>query len=62
MCLGLKRYYGLYILDYEPIGCGVIGRSKLLYNRTLCECHVVLVGREDAVGVLLCGLLDKTEQ
>ena len=40
----------------------MVGRSKLLDDRPLREGHVVLVGRENLVGVLVGGLLDHIEK
>ena len=62
MCLCLQRDYTLHFLHLIVVGLGMCGRCKELHLGTLAECHVVLVGRQDAVGVLLCGLLDHLEQ
>ena len=37
-------------------------RCELLHNRTLRESHIVFVCRENLVRVLLCCLLDHSEQ
>ena len=62
MSLGLQRNHALDILHLEEIACSLVGRSKLLDDRTLREGHVVLVGRENLVGVLVGGLLDHIEK
>ena len=38
------------------------GGSKLFHHGALCKSHIVLVGREDTVGILLSGLLDHLEE
>ena len=58
MGLSLQRDDALNVLHAEPVGSRLVGRSKLLHHGTLCKGHVVLVGRQDLVGVLLCGFLN----
>ena len=62
MGLSLQRDDTLDILHLEEIAGSLVGWSKLLDNRTLRESHVVLVGRENLVRVLLSGLLDHAEK
>ena len=62
MSLSLQRDDTLDILHLEEIAGSLIGWSKLLDNRTLRESHVVLVGRENLVRVLVGGLLDHAEE
>ena len=56
--LSFQRDDTLDILDAEIIARRLVGRSKLLYNRTLGKSYIVLVGRKNLVGVFLRGLLD----
>ena len=62
MGLCLQRDHTLDILDAEPVAGALIGRSELLNNRTLCEGYIILIGRENLVGVLLSGLLNHGEE
>ena len=62
MSLSLQRDDTLDILHLEEIAGSLIGWSKLLDDRTLRESHVVLVGRENLVRVLVGGLLDHAEE
>ena len=62
MCLRLQRDNALHLLHLIVVGLGMGGRRKEFHLGTLAERHVVLVGREYAVGVLLSGLLDHLEQ
>ena len=62
MGLGLQRDNALHLLHLIVVGFGMGGRREEFHLGTLAECHVVLVGREYAVGVFLCGLLDHLEQ
>ena len=52
----------LDVLHLEEIAGSLVSRSKLLDDRTLRESHIVLVGREDLVRVLIGGLLDHAEK
>ena len=62
MSLSLQRNDTLDILHLEEIAGSLIGWSKLLDDRTLRESHIVLIGRENLVRVLLSGLLDHAEK
>ena len=62
MSLRLQRNHTLDVLHLEVIGLRVIGRSKLLDYRTFGKRHVVLVGRDYLVRILLCSLLDHLEE
>ena len=62
MSLCLQRDNTLDILHLEEIAGSLIGWSKLLDDRTLRECHIILIGRENLVRVLLSGLLDHAEK
>ena len=62
MSLSLERDNALDVLHLEIVACRLVLRCELLHNRTLCESHVVLVSRENLVGVLLSGLLDHSEK
>ena len=62
MGLSLQRDNTLDILHLEEIAGRLIGWSKLLDNRTLRESHIILIGRENLVRVLLSGLLDHAEK
>ena len=52
----------LDVLHLEEIAGSLVSRSKLLDDRTLRESHIVLVGRENLVRVLIGGLLDHAEK
>ena len=62
MGLSLQRDDTLDILHLEEIAGSLIYWSKLLDNRTLRESHIILIGRENLVRVLLSGLLDHAEK
>ena len=62
MGLSLQRDDTLDILHLEEIAGSRIGWSKLLDNRTLRESHIILIGRENLVRVLVGGLLDHAEK
>ena len=62
MGLSLQRDDTLDILHLEEIASSLIGWSKLLDNRTLRESHIILIGRENLVRILLSGLLDHAEK
>ena len=62
MCLSLQRDDTLDILYLEPVASALVFRGKLLNDRTLCKSHVVLIGRENLVGVLLSGFLDHRKE
>ena len=62
MGLSLQRDNTLYILHLEEIAGSLIGWSKLLDNRTLRESHIILIGRENLVRILVGGLLDHVEE
>ena len=40
----------------------MVSGCELLYYRTFCECHIVFVGRDDFVRILLCGLFYHLEE
>ena len=52
----------LDVLHLEEIAGSLVSRSKLLDDRTLRESHIILVGRENLVRVLIGGLLDHAEK
>ena len=60
--LGLERDDGLYVFDFKKVGLLRIHRGKLLDHRAGIESHIVLVGRYQAVGVVLRCLLDELEE
>ena len=62
MSLSLQRDNTLDILHLEEIAGSLIGWRKLLDDRTLRESHIILIGRENLVRVLLSGLLDHLEE
>ena len=62
MCLGLQRDDTLDIFYYKIVAGALVLRRKLFYNRTLCKCHIILIGRKNLVGVLLRGFLDHGEE
>ena len=62
MSLSLQRDNTLDILHLEEIAGSLIGWRKLLDDRTLRESHIILIGRENLVRVLLSGLLDHAEE
>ena len=62
VCLRLHRNNALDILHLEPVGRRLIGGSKLFHHRTLCKRHIVLVGRQNLIGILLGCLLDHREE
>ena len=62
MGLSLEGDHALDVLHLEEVARGLVGRGKLLDDRTLRESHIVLIGRENLVGVLLGGLLDHAEK
>ena len=60
--LGLQGDDTLDVLHLEEIAGSLIGWRKLLDDRTLRESHIILIGRENLVRVLLSGLLDHAEE
>ena len=60
--LGLERDHRLDVLDGEIVGLVAALRSELLDRRALVEGHVILVGRNQLVGVLGRCLLDQVEK
>ena len=62
MGLGLQRDHALDVLHLEPVARRLVLRCELLHHRALCEGHVVLIGGENLVGVLLRRLLDHLEE
>ncbi len=62
MCLRLQRDNALHVFHLEVVRRRLVCRCELLHNRSLRERHVVLVCRENLVGVLLCRLLDHGEE
>ena len=59
VCLGFEADDALNVAHLEPVGRAVVCRSELLYDRTLTECHIILIGGDDVMGVLLGGFLDE---
>ncbi len=62
MGLSLEGDDTLDVLHLEVIACGLVGWGELLDDRTLCESHIIFIGRENLVRVLLGGLLDHVEK
>ena len=62
MRLSLQRDDALDVLYAEPVARALVLRRKLLNDRSLSESHIILIGREDLVGILLRGLLDHREE
>ena len=60
--LGLERDHRLDVLDGEIVGLVAAQRGELLDCRALVEGHVILVGRNQLVGVLGRCLLDQVEK
>ena len=54
MSLSLERYHALDVFHPEVVGCGLVLGCELFDHRSLGERHVVLVSRQNLVGVLLC--------
>ena len=52
----------LDVLHLEVVARGLVGWCKLLDDRALRESHIILIGRENLVRVLLGGLLDHIEK
>ena len=55
MCFRFQGDDTLDVLYLEIVGLGVVCRSKLFDNRTFGKGHIVFVGRDNLVGILLCG-------
>ena len=62
MGLGLQRDDTLHFLHLEIVAGALVFRGKLLDDRTLRESYVILIGRENLVGILFCGLLNHVEE
>ena len=62
MCFGLDADDTLDILDDKIVAGGLILRRKLLDDRSFGKSHVVFVGRDNLVRILLCGPLDHREE
>ena len=62
MSFSLQGDDTLDVLHLEEIAGSLVSRSKLLDDRTLRESHIILVGRENLVRVLIGGLLDHAEK
>ena len=62
MCLCLQRDNTLDLLYTEPVTRTLVCRSELLNNRSLRESHIVFIGREDLMRMLLRGFLNHREQ
>ena len=60
--LGLERDNALDILDHEVVARALVCRSKLLHNRSLREGHIIFIGRQDMMRILLGSLLDHGKQ
>ena len=51
MGLSLEGYHRRYLLDVEIIGLFGIDRIELLHLGALDECHIILIGRDESVGI-----------
>ena len=58
MRLCLQRDDTLDIFYLEPVAGALVFRCELLNDRTLCKSHIILIGRENLVGIFLSGLFD----
>ena len=58
----LQRDDTLDILYLEIVACALVGRCKLLNDRSLCKRHIIFIGRENHTWVLGSGLLDHRKQ
>ena len=62
MGFGLQRDDTLNILHLEIIAGALVCWRELLHNRTLCECHIIFIGRENHAWILGSCLLDHRKQ
>ena len=62
MCLGFQRDDGVDTLDLEIAGFELALGGELLHTGTKHKGHVVLVSRDQSVGIGLGGLLDEGKQ
>ena len=62
MGLCLQRDDTLDVFHTEIVARRLVGRGELLYDGTLGEGDIILIGGENLVGVLLGGLLDHREK
>ena len=62
MGLRLERKHRLHLFGTEKVGTSRITRGKDLHLRTAIESHIILVSRNQIIGVLLGGLLDHLEE
>ena len=62
MCLGFQRQHGVDGVNLEKVAGAVVGRGELLNGGAVGKRHVVLVGREDMMRILLRGLLNHGEE
>ena len=62
MGLGLEGDHALHLLHLEPVAGRLVFGGKLLHHRSLRKGHVVLIGRQNLIGVLLGGALDHREE
>ena len=62
MCFRFQGDDTLDVFYLEIVGLGVVCRSKLFDNRTFGKGHIVFVGRDNLIGILLCGLLYHLEE
>ena len=60
--LGLERDDALHLFHSEIVGGGLVFRGELLHDGALCERHIVFIGGENLVGILLGGFLDEGEE
>ena len=62
MSLGFQRDDALDRLHAEPVARALVFRCELLDLGSLCEGHVVLIGRENLARIFFSGLLDECEE
>ncbi len=62
MGLGLQRDDALDVLHLEVVARRLVLRCELLHHGALGEGHIIFIGRQNLVGVLLRGLLDHLEE
>ena len=60
--LGFEADDALYVAHLEPVARAVVRGGKLLYDRTLSERHIIFIGGDDVMGVLLSGFLYHLEE